>query len=253
MAVQGRAAAAGLQAIQHTGLNGNIFVTFDKADPRTGREAVGNGLGVVDEFSTEGHLIARIASRGALNAPWGLVIAPASWGSAAGSLLIGNFGDGRINIVAKHGDHFAHHITGHVVDSSTGKPFTEPGLWGSAARYGDERGHRRALVHFGSQPRAGRPARRTAPITPHDPGAGLRDTGDDAGPGAFKGSRPRSILRTIGARVRGFCIARIGRAIIPWWGQAARRWRRIRSDGRRSAGAARSRRRESRRPDVPAG
>jgi uncharacterized protein (TIGR03118 family) len=111
-------------------LHGSIFVTFDKADPSTGREAVGKGLGVVDEFSTDGRLIARIASGGALNAPWGLAIAPASWGSAAGSLLIGNFGDGRINIIAQHGHQFAHHITGQVVDSSTGKPFTEPGLWG---------------------------------------------------------------------------------------------------------------------------
>jgi uncharacterized protein (TIGR03118 family) len=120
----------GFKPFNTQALNGNIFVTFDKADPSTGRQAVGPGLGVVDEFTTHGRLIARIASGGALNAPWGLAIAPASWGSAAGSLLIGNFGDGRINIIAKHGHHFAHHITGHVVDSSTGKPFAEPGLWG---------------------------------------------------------------------------------------------------------------------------
>jgi uncharacterized protein (TIGR03118 family) len=111
-------------------LNGNIFVTYDKADPATGREAVGAGLGVVDEFSTDGHLISRIASGGALNAPWGLTIAPSSWGSAAGSLLVGNFGDGRINIFAKQSGHFAHHVTGQVQDASTGKPFAEPGLWG---------------------------------------------------------------------------------------------------------------------------
>jgi uncharacterized protein (TIGR03118 family) len=120
----------GFKPFNTQALNGNIFVTFDKADPSTGREAVGHGLGVVDEFSTHGRLIARIASGGALNAPWGLAIAPASWGSAAGSLLIGNFGDGRINIIARHGYHFAHHITGQVVNRSTGKPFTEPGLWG---------------------------------------------------------------------------------------------------------------------------
>jgi uncharacterized protein (TIGR03118 family) len=119
----------GFKPFNTQALNGNIFVTFDKADPRTGREAVGKGLGVVDEFSTDGRLIARIASGGALNAPWGLAIAPASWGSAAGSLLIGNFGDGRINIVSEHGRHFANHITGQVEVKSTGKPFTEPGLW----------------------------------------------------------------------------------------------------------------------------
>jgi uncharacterized protein (TIGR03118 family) len=111
-------------------LNGNLFVTYDKADPATGRQAVGAGLGVVDEFSTDGRLISRIASGGALNAPWGLAIAPSSWGSAAGSLLVGNFGDGRISIFAKDGGHFAHHVTGQIQDASTGKPFAEPGLWG---------------------------------------------------------------------------------------------------------------------------
>lgn len=111
-------------------LNGDIFVTYDKADPATGREAVGSGLGIVDEFSTDGHLISRIASGGALNAPWGLAIAPSSWGSAAGSLLVGNFGDGRISIFAKEGSHFARHVTGQVRDASTGKLFAEPGLWG---------------------------------------------------------------------------------------------------------------------------
>ncbi len=62
-------------------LNGNVFVTYDKADPATGREATGRGLGVVDEYSTSGRLIERIASGGALNAPWGLAIAPAAWGT----------------------------------------------------------------------------------------------------------------------------------------------------------------------------
>jgi uncharacterized protein (TIGR03118 family) len=119
----------GFKPFNTQALNGDIFVTFDKADPSTGRQAVGKGLGVVDEFSTDGRLLARIASGGALNAPWGLAIAPASWGSAAGSLLIGNFGDGRINIVAEHGNQFANHITGQVDVKSTGKPFTEPGLW----------------------------------------------------------------------------------------------------------------------------
>jgi uncharacterized protein (TIGR03118 family) len=111
-------------------LNGDIFVTYDKADPATGREAVGQGLGVVDEFSTDGRLISRIASHGELNAPWGLAIAPASWGSASGSLLVGNFGDGRINVIARHGHHFASQVTGQVRVQSTGKPFAEPGLWG---------------------------------------------------------------------------------------------------------------------------
>ena len=111
-------------------LNGDIFVTYDKADPVTHRQAVGAGLGVVDEYSPDGHLISRITSGGALNAPWGLAIAPASWGAQAGSLLVGNFGDGRINILAKEGHHFAPRATGQVRVTSTGKPFAEPALWG---------------------------------------------------------------------------------------------------------------------------
>jgi hypothetical protein len=53
-----------------------------------------------------------------------------AWGHAAGSLLVGNFGDGRINILAKQGHHFAHRVTGVIRVKSTGKPFAEPGLWG---------------------------------------------------------------------------------------------------------------------------
>ena len=110
-------------------LGGRIFVTYDKPDPVTHLEGVGAGNGVVDEFSTDGRLIARVATGGSLNAPWGVAIAPRGWGSAAGSLLIGNFGDGRINIFAKEGCLFADRATGQLLDADTGKPFAEPGLW----------------------------------------------------------------------------------------------------------------------------
>jgi uncharacterized protein (TIGR03118 family) len=110
-------------------LNGNVFVTYDKTDAKTGREAVGKGLGVIDEYTPDGRFVARIASGGALNAPWGLAIAPPSWGRAAGSLLVGNFGDGRINIIDGHNGRFENHIQGQVHNKSTGKPFAEPGLW----------------------------------------------------------------------------------------------------------------------------
>jgi uncharacterized protein (TIGR03118 family) len=83
----------------------------------------------VDEFSTDGRLIARIATGGSLNAPWGVAIAPRSWGAVAGSLLIGNLGDGRISIFAKERCGFADHATGQIRDASTGRPFAEPGLW----------------------------------------------------------------------------------------------------------------------------
>jgi len=110
-------------------LGGRIFVTYDRPDPVTHKEGVGAGIGVVDEFSTDGRLIARIAAGGSLNAPWGVALAPRSWGTVAGSLLIGNFGDGRISIFARARYGFADHATGQIRDASTGKPFAEPGLW----------------------------------------------------------------------------------------------------------------------------
>jgi len=112
-------------------LDGYIFVTYDTLDPTPpkgdGPEGLGEGIGAADEYTTGGRLIARITG-GPLDAPWGLAIAPSGWGRAAGSLLVGNFGDGKINIFAKEGDHFARHATGQVL-VAPGQPFAEPGLW----------------------------------------------------------------------------------------------------------------------------
>jgi uncharacterized protein (TIGR03118 family) len=57
----------------------------------------GKGLGFVNVFDPNGHLIRRVASRGKLNAPWGMALAPAGFGKFSNRLLVGNFGDGRIN------------------------------------------------------------------------------------------------------------------------------------------------------------
>lgn len=110
-------------------LNGNIFVTYAKPDAKT-HEARGKGLGFVDEFTPDGRFVTRIASRGDLNAPWGLAIAPASWGRLAGSLLVGNFGDGKVNVISpeRHG-RFDSRISGQLTDSTTGKALSIPGLW----------------------------------------------------------------------------------------------------------------------------
>jgi len=55
------------------------------------------GHGFVNAFDTDGHLLRRVASRGRLNSPWGLALAPADFGQFGGNLLVGNFGDGHIN------------------------------------------------------------------------------------------------------------------------------------------------------------
>ena len=78
-------------------LNGEIYVTFAKKLPGSLDETAGQGLGFVEVFDTGGHLLRKLVQHGQLNAPWGLAIAPASFGKFAGALLVGNFGDGHVN------------------------------------------------------------------------------------------------------------------------------------------------------------
>jgi uncharacterized protein (TIGR03118 family) len=81
----------GIQAI-----GDRIFVTYAKQQAGSDDEAHGQGLGIVDEYDLLGHLRARVAQFGTLNAPWGLAWAPDTFGRFSGDLLVGNFGDGRI-------------------------------------------------------------------------------------------------------------------------------------------------------------
>jgi uncharacterized protein (TIGR03118 family) len=77
-------------------LEGQIFVTYAQPSPQ-GPALAGDGLGYVSKFDTMGTFIARVASQGPLNAPWGLAIAPQGFGRFSGDLLVGNEGNGRIN------------------------------------------------------------------------------------------------------------------------------------------------------------
>jgi len=86
-----------------------VFVTYAKQDADAKDEIAGQSLGFVDVFSTAGDLLGRVAQHGQLNAPWGLALAPSSFGRFAGDLLVGNFGDGQINAYEElPNGHFAH-------------------------------------------------------------------------------------------------------------------------------------------------
>jgi uncharacterized protein (TIGR03118 family) len=78
-------------------INGTLFVTYAKPDKNKEDDVPGAGLGFVDMFDTSGKLLGRVASKGPLNAPWGLAMAPSDFGAASGDLLVGNFGNGKIN------------------------------------------------------------------------------------------------------------------------------------------------------------
>jgi uncharacterized protein (TIGR03118 family) len=85
-------------------IGGEIFVSYAKQDADAEDEIAGQGLGFVDRFDTSGVFLGRVATRGLLNAPWGLVQAPESFGKFGGDLLVGNFGDGRIHAYAPQED-----------------------------------------------------------------------------------------------------------------------------------------------------
>ena len=76
---------------------GNLYVTYAKQDDDAEDDVKGEGFGFVSVFDANGNFIRRFASRGTLNAPWGVALAPADFGKFSNALLVGNFGDGRIN------------------------------------------------------------------------------------------------------------------------------------------------------------
>lgn len=85
----------GIQAIQ-IGNQTQIFVTYAKQDEAAHDDVPGQSLGIVSRFGTDGTFLGRVATRGQLNSPWGLALAPANFGAFSGHLLVGNFGNGQI-------------------------------------------------------------------------------------------------------------------------------------------------------------
>jgi uncharacterized protein (TIGR03118 family) len=78
-------------------IRGNLFVTYALQNSATHDDIAGPGAGFVDVFDTNGNMIERFATREHLNAPWAIAAAPLNFGKFSGDVLIGNFGDGKIN------------------------------------------------------------------------------------------------------------------------------------------------------------
>jgi uncharacterized protein (TIGR03118 family) len=113
-------------------VQGHLIVTYARREDDEDDETAGPGLGAVDEYDPTGHLLRRIATRGKLNAPWGVALAPASFGKFAGDLLVGNFGDGTINAFDLRTGNFRGQLKG--VDH---RVLRIDGLWGMA--FGNDR------------------------------------------------------------------------------------------------------------------
>lgn len=89
---------AGFAPFNIQNLGGVFYVTFAKQDGAKHDDVAGAGNGFVDTFDPVTHTFTRLVSQGVLNSPWGLAISPSSFGPAGSSLLVGNFGDGTINV-----------------------------------------------------------------------------------------------------------------------------------------------------------
>jgi uncharacterized protein (TIGR03118 family) len=79
-------------------IKGKLYVTFAQQDATLHDDVAGPGHGFVDVFTNTGAFVRRLVTRGALNSPWGLALAPRSFGRFGGDLLVGNFGNGLINV-----------------------------------------------------------------------------------------------------------------------------------------------------------
>jgi uncharacterized protein (TIGR03118 family) len=105
-------------------LRGHVYVSYAKQDAARHDDVKGRGHGFVDVFTVGGKFVKRLISRGALNSPWGLTLAPRTFGPWAGKLLVGNFGNGRIHAYRPR--------TGAELGSlrnTHGRPIVIDGLW----------------------------------------------------------------------------------------------------------------------------
>lgn len=100
-----------------------IMVAYAQQDSAKHDPVIGAGLGIVDAFDMEGNFHGTFATGGTLNAPWGVVMAPATFGQFANDVLIGNFGDGTMNAYDTQG-----HFVAQVADSA-GHAIANAGLW----------------------------------------------------------------------------------------------------------------------------
>ena len=135
------AVPAGFAPFDILNLGGKLYVTYAKQDGDKHDDVAGAGNGYVAVFDMSGNLIRNLASGGLLNSPWGLTIAPSTFGPFANTLLVGNFGDGTI--------HAFDSVTGALqgtLDDLQGNTITIPGLWSLA--FGNGHASDSSLLYF---------------------------------------------------------------------------------------------------------
>jgi uncharacterized protein (TIGR03118 family) len=122
-------------------VGGNIYVAYAKRDA-SGEEVTGAHLGFINVFDLNGNFERRLVSQDALNAPWAMVVGPEGFGEFSGALLVGNFGDGRINAF----DPTTGAYLG-TLSQSPNHPLEIDGLWGLTFGNGTAAGNATTLYY----------------------------------------------------------------------------------------------------------
>jgi uncharacterized protein (TIGR03118 family) len=106
-------------------INGKLYVSFAKQDATLHDDVAGLGHGFIDIFTNSGAFVKRLVTRGQLDSPWGMALAPSGFGQFSNDLLVGNFGNGHINVYnPSSGAHLGQ------LRNSKGMPIVIDGLWG---------------------------------------------------------------------------------------------------------------------------
>lgn len=99
-----------------------LYITYALQTADHEDDSTGAGFGFVDIYRPNGKLVKRFASHGTLNAPWGITEAKPGLCGNDNAILVGNFGDGRINVFDLKGN-----FKGQLKDG--GSAVTIDGLW----------------------------------------------------------------------------------------------------------------------------
>jgi uncharacterized protein (TIGR03118 family) len=136
---------AGYAPFNIENINGKLYVTYALQDPAKMDDLPCPTCGFVSVFDTKGNFIQRLISGGSLNAPWGLALAPSDWGKFSNDLLVGNFGDGLINVFDLMGNPLG------TVSDINGAKIQNDGLWGLTFGNGGKGGSTNVL-YFSAGP-----------------------------------------------------------------------------------------------------
>ena len=134
-------APAGYAPFNVVSLEGMIFVTFAKQDAAKHDDDPGPGHGLIDVLDLATQTFHRFATGSdagghfrQINSPWGVALAPATFGEQGADLLVGNFGSGTI---MAFGDHARFE---GLLEGGHEKPVVIPGLWALAFGNGGQAG-----------------------------------------------------------------------------------------------------------------